>query len=352
MIVLARFRACCIFVSARFFFLNFASATFFIDRLSTAASFSLASSKSFSSYTGGGRMYLRSSSKNHSGRSSSLSRAYLLYASSMMRSLCFLLIIFFPIAISSAFSPSLRSSTSVFESSDPPSDPLSLSDPRSYSASISTKPALSFPLLALLDNVPNGSSPSSPLPPSSSLLSVSSSYVSSWTPPFFPPFFPPPFLFFDLAAAAASFAFAFAAAFASRASSFFFLIADAARKSSKSSSSSDASDGPTVGFRFGFASFFAFFSERGAGLIPVRPNAPGTPVFPRFASGSSSSSSSDADSDPDSIDSSSPSSPPSPKYSSSSSNPSSSSSLSCSDVIAMSPYSAQTRPKLSTNPVK
>jgi len=54
MIVLARFRAWLILVSALFFFRNFASATFLIERLSTAASRSLASSKSAWSYTGGG----------------------------------------------------------------------------------------------------------------------------------------------------------------------------------------------------------------------------------------------------------------------------------------------------------
>ena len=86
MIVLARFLACAIFVSARFFLRNFASATFLIERVSTAARRSFASRMSFSEYTGGGRMNLRSSSRNHSGRSSSSSRANLLYASSMILS--------------------------------------------------------------------------------------------------------------------------------------------------------------------------------------------------------------------------------------------------------------------------
>mmetsp|Transcript_10256 Transcript_10256/g.43604 ORF Transcript_10256/g.43604 Transcript_10256/m.43604 type:complete len:229 (-) Transcript_10256:132-818(-) len=225
MIVEARLRACDIFASARFFLRNFASATFLMERVSTAARRSFASARSFSSYTGGGRMNLRSSSRNHSGRSSSSSRAYLLYASSKMRSLSFFLIMFLPIARISAFSPSLMSSGS-----------LSVSDPEdselaSGSAGASRNPALSFPRRARPILVPTGSAPLKPAPPSSSDESVSSSYVSSYafaarfleTPPFVEAAFFFAFL--------SEFAFASSRAlvFAAFASSLFAFAADATR---------------------------------------------------------------------------------------------------------------------------
>ena len=121
------------------------------------------------------------------------------------RTLSFLRIMFFPMASTSAFSPSERSSGS---SSSSESESESESLPRSYSAGASRNPALSAPRLARDALIPVGSFPSSPAPPSSSLESESSSYVSSTATP-------RRFAFF----AAAAFAAVFAAAFASFSSS-------------------------------------------------------------------------------------------------------------------------------------
>mmetsp|Transcript_27561 Transcript_27561/g.67776 ORF Transcript_27561/g.67776 Transcript_27561/m.67776 type:complete len:247 (-) Transcript_27561:162-902(-) len=229
MMVLARLRATSIFFSARFFLRNLASATFLMGRWSTLDKRSLASARSAGSKMGGGRMNLRSSSRNHSGRSSSSSRLYLLYPSSMMRSRSFLRSIFLPMARISAFSPSLMSSRSSLSSAS--SSSSSLLDSASASASTSTKDApLSAPRRARDILLPTGSSPSSPAPPSSSLLSSSLSYVSSCTAAAAPPL-PPP-AFFLAASLAVSLAVSLASSLAALAASFFFLAAATARISS------------------------------------------------------------------------------------------------------------------------